>query len=1009
DDGDVCNGIDICDVTEGCVAGEAPACDDGLFCTGTETCDPLMGCGPAAAPLDCNDGVGCTADTCIEAAGGCKHFPYDLVCDDAETCNGRELCDLDEGCVAGLPPACDDGLFCNGAETCEEGRGCVDGTPPDCNDGIPCTLDACDAAAGCTHTADATICNDGDPCTDDVCSATQGCTTTPNLAPCDDGVACTGEDRCSDGACSGMSLCSPGLACEAGTGACVGPPDVDADGLFGDADPCPDDARNGCFGPVAVDAHESRPVRLNVGDVDMSCGGLRIDCRGLTWGEEFGGTGATPTGCDASEPTCTGAGLEALFGCEDAETLDLVRCARTAASDEPGLFYTFDVGPGVHVVNLLFMAQPPGIERFDIALGMGLPSVHHGFDPGAIAPAGAVVVRSAVIEVNGRWLDLALLPATGAASIAAIEIRAAGMPTTTLSSSTTLSVATTTLPATTTTLECATALDCDDGSACNGSETCTSGTCAPGAPPQCDDGRLCNGIETCDPSLGCTSGPEIACDDGVACTRDVCDEGADGCVFIADHARCDDGQACTLDACDAETGCAHTPASGLACEDGDPCSIGDACIDGICTPGAPLDCTLLDTQCLEGACDPAGICAGEPRTGAPCEDGNACTASSECDAAGQCVGSSAAACADGNPCTDDACDADTGCVHTPVACDDGSVCTIDSCDAASGCLHTVVSCDDGVGCTVDSCDEMLGCFISPADELCDDGLFCTGPEICSATLGCLSIAGPGCDDGLECTVDLCDPALDACIHDAAVSAGAACGEGAAGTCTAAGSCQIDDGCAGGFVDVIDFDGLSAGTIVDHIDAVGGTGPIEVFADNDRLRPANAALLYDSSCAGGCSSGDDDLGTPHVDFGGPGIGVGGAATAPYPNDVARGNILIVAQNLIDANGDGLVDAPNDQGDRTSTVRLDFAAVGPVVVTEVTLVDVDSARPAPVLDLVSGSGVLVESIVVPTGGNNSVVAVRPAGSEPVRTLVLTLSGSGALDTIVFSTGDCGTPVE
>lgn len=59
-------------------------------------------------------------------------------------------------------------------------------------------------------------------------------------------------------------------------------------------------------------------------------------------------------------------------------------------------------------------------------------------------------------------------------------------------------------------------------------------------------------------------------------------------------------------------------------------------------------------------------------------------------------------------------------------------------------------------------------------------------------------------------------------------------------------------------------------------------------------------MFDSAHPTG---GDFDLGTPNQDFGGPGIGVGGEAGSPFQNDLAKGNILVVGENLFDSNGDG----------------------------------------------------------------------------------------------------------
>ena len=113
---------------------------------------------------------------------------------------------------------------------------------------------------------------------------------------------------------------------------------------------------------------------------------------------------------------------------------------------------------------------------------------------------------------------------------------------------------------------------------------------------------------------------------------------------------------------------------------------------------------------------------------------------------------------------------------------------------------------------------------------------------------------------------------------------------------------------------------------------------------------------------------------------------------------------MAQNLVDADDDGLVDVPNDQGDRTVTIAFDFEEVGPVIVTAVTLVDVDTGRIAPVLELIGEAGEPARRISLPTGGDNSVVTVETGHAEPVTAVVLTLSGSGAVDRIEFVSGGC-----
>ena len=73
DDGDVCNGVEICDSQNGCQAGLPLACDDGNSCT-AESCDPTLGC--MHAPVDSGQttcGIGGCQRTVSNCVSGAPH------------------------------------------------------------------------------------------------------------------------------------------------------------------------------------------------------------------------------------------------------------------------------------------------------------------------------------------------------------------------------------------------------------------------------------------------------------------------------------------------------------------------------------------------------------------------------------------------------------------------------------------------------------------------------------------------------------------------------------------------------------------------------------------------------------------------------------------------------------------------------------------------------------------------------------------------------------------------
>ena len=201
DDGNACTVSDgckggLCKGTATCCAADAD-CDDGKPCT-LDACSAAKACVHAAKPdgAICDDGSACTqGDAC--AAGACKGKPT-VTCDDGDACTKGDVCT--GGVCKGKPAVtCTDGNVCT-QDGCDPATGKCTFTnnSAKCDDGNDCTADAC-AGGSCKGVPlpDGTACTDGngctafDSCTAGVCAGTAVDVTTV----CDDGKPCT-EDTC---------------------------------------------------------------------------------------------------------------------------------------------------------------------------------------------------------------------------------------------------------------------------------------------------------------------------------------------------------------------------------------------------------------------------------------------------------------------------------------------------------------------------------------------------------------------------------------------------------------------------------------------------------------------------------------------------------------------------------------------------------------------------------------------------------------------------------------------
>ncbi|HWV39586.1 MAG TPA: hypothetical protein VN033_14045 [Vulgatibacter sp.] len=305
--------------------------------------------------------------------------------------------------------------------------------------------------------------------------------------------------------------------------------------------------------------------------------------------------------------------------------------------------------------------------------------------------------------------------------------------------------------------------------------TCSVDCAALAAPPcqrsVCNDGSLPGDAGSC-VTIPVEDGS--SCDDGDACTvGDACVAGACVAGMRKDCSEMDG--ACTAGACDpADGSCKANPVNeGGACDDGSACTVGDSCVEGVCIPGQALDCSSLDSDCTRGTCDPnEGACVGVPLAdGTSCDDGDSCTTGDSCRA-GVCTSGAPKDCSGfDSACATGACDPAQGaCVAVPkpssTLCDDGDPCTLGDFCLDGYCRGVPRNCS-----ALDSACSAGVC--NPADGTCgivprNDGTPCDAIDLCAA--------GGVCQDGTcvggdrvdcssldsECTQGVCDPSNGSC-------------------------------------------------------------------------------------------------------------------------------------------------------------------------------------------------------------------------------------------------------
>jgi hypothetical protein len=925
DDNNPCT-TDTCDAKGGCLHGPTfGTCDDGNPCTQGDVCSAQGVCVGGANQCKClqdsdckDDGdvcngvLICQGNQCVVKAGSV------VTCDASQdTACSKATCDKASGKCSALASAdgtvCDDGSLCTTGEKCAGGA--CQGQALGCDDGSPCTDDSCDAKQGCVHKPNAAPCSDGSDCTQgDTCSggacvagpSTCNCVVTSDCGKFEDGNLCNGTLSCLAGTCTvdvktvvtcgaSGSSCSM-LACDPKSGQCLASPVQDGQPCGG-ADLCGGSGAckaGQCLGASGC-ADDSNPCTTASCDGKGTCSqvpnsGPCSDGNNCTLGDQCAG-GKCLAG--ANQCNCKADGDCVKF--DDGNLCNgTYACKSGQCQPDPSTAITCPPAPDGCTISACDPSQGKCITQA-AANGTACDDGDACTSAGQCF-AGTCLVKPVVCDdANPCTADSC--DKTGGCVNKAVP----NFPPTTCNDGSTCTPIDICqggkCQGVFNTCFCQKDSDCkDDGNLCNGTPSCQGGTCKtkPGtvvtcdttgdsacakttclsatglcakvpapAGTSCDDGSACTGGDVC--SGGVCFGVPLDCLDKVACTLDSCDPKG-GCVHVANDASCGDNDACTKDVCDAIGGCLHQATTGGPCDDANPCTTGETCGLGPsgtkCFGGVAVSCDDKN-PCTADACDVSQGCVHKA-SGGVCDDGDACTTGDGCIGT-TCTGKPVN-CDDGNPCTADAC-GKAGCGHVaqPGSCDDGNACT--SGDGCSGgvCQGTIkVVCDDKNVCTADSCDPGKGCVTAAiagcctANSQCVDGNACTvdacdlGKNTCSFVNNgdptCCNLASD-CNDGDGCTSDACTG--NKCTH--AIATGSPCNDNS--LCTGADTCQASGACVG-TASVVCNDANTCTT-----DSCNPTTGGCNFTPNSAACSDGNACTVDACSGGSCVSKPSGAGTP----------------------------------------------------------------------------------------------------------------------------------------------------
>ena len=682
--------------------------------------------GTDATKIDSSTGKECSsAAECGEATGICRQ----VFCDNGKC--GEE--DRSDNTV------CDDGNPCTKDDRCKTGA-CVPGAPLDCDDANPCTEDKCESADGsCTHTnADGKACDDGEACTanesclDGACSNAKAkwvCVCNPD-APDGDALSCSSKNPANK--CKGSYYChrddknfyvcdiNPATVatcdssedtdclknwCDPKVGKCEFTPIETVKGVpnqkcdDGDACTTGDACKDGkCIAPTML--CQCTPFDLKTCFTTQN---MKNDpCKGQVYCANAG-KGPAPSGADPKEWTHCAINPASVVQCPN-------------SNDTPCAVNQCVVEGEVGVCKMTAVNTYALCEDGDPCTPTNTVCNKDGSCDGTFKQK---------CDVDGKCLDNKGKPNPGQVCEDGICV-----------------------------VPCSSSNPCVLGSVCV-EGYCVLKTCGCEKDADCankEDGDACNGTLYCDKSIGqCVLNKATVVGtcptvDDTACIRNICYPQLGVCKLTpAENIKKEEFKDSASGATTVKVIPYPVKRVNAYCEDGDPCTPVDECNKGVCVPDDTNTCFCKkDADCVD--------------------DGNLCNGTSYCDLGtgqGTCKINpvTVVKCAGNNDsaCVKNVCDAKTGkCGLKPtpgvVYCDDGDPCT------------AVSDCKDGKcqpGTPICACTSNADCASQEDGNVCNGTLFCNlltkQCETNPATVVKCSTA-----NDTECLANTCDPKLGTC-------------------------------------------------------------------------------------------------------------------------------------------------------------------------------------------------------------------------------------------------------